>query len=77
VNRVSGYAQVFLGATVAQLVAGYLLVEAWGIAAFPITGAVASLGVFMYLLMKIQSQATKPAAKQSSDRSGAVSKIDK
>lgn len=53
-NRVKGYAQVFLAATLLQLGAGYLLIGTLGIAAFPITGIIASIIVFVYLYIRIK-----------------------
>lgn len=53
-NRVGGYAQIFLAATLLQIGAGYLLVNKIGVAAFPVTGALAAVGIFIYLLWKIR-----------------------
>lgn len=53
-SRVKGYAQVFLLATLAQIAGGYLLVDFFGIASFPITGTVAATFIFGYLIWKIK-----------------------
>lgn len=58
-NRVSSYALIFLGATVLQIAAGYLLTPRLSVAAFPITGAVASLGIFLFLVAEARHQAQK------------------